>query len=71
MPASLPADKAEVFWDTEKKKWVVRIQVGAEAIRRNLNADRDADEATLKSQAEQTARDEGYEIDTAGITVRR
>lgn len=69
------ADKAEVAWgDGDKKKgWTVRIQVGAEVIRRHPEKApaRDADEAAVRSMAVTTAADEGYELDPASVSIRR
>jgi hypothetical protein len=63
------ADKVELSWDSAKNKWLVRIQVGEEVIRRHCNLKKDADEQTLLAAATQTARDEGYEVDRPQITV--
>jgi hypothetical protein len=48
------ADGAEVSWDSGKSKWLSK----------------DATEAQLRSAAEQTVRDDGYEIDPALIAIR-
>ena len=63
------ADRVEVSWDTDKSKWLVRIASGEEVIRRHCDLPKDADEQTLRSAAQKTARDEGYESD--GINIRR
>jgi hypothetical protein len=65
------ADGAEVSWDAAKSKWVVRISSGDEVMRRHLALPKDASEPQLRAAAEQTVRDDGYEIDAALITVRR
>ena len=66
------ADSASIAWDPQKKKWICRIQVGAEVIRRAAEkVSRDAPEDTLRSVALQTATDEGYELDPARVTVAR
>jgi len=65
------ADNVEVSWGPDKKKWLVRIKIGEEVIRRHCSAPRDADEQKLRSAAEQTVRDEGYEADPAQISIRR
>ncbi|WP_321471833.1 hypothetical protein [uncultured Paludibaculum sp.] len=66
------ANAAEVFWDTDKKTWVVRIQVGGEAVRRTCKGTpQNADEAALHSLALQTAQDEGYELAETAVSVRR
>ena len=66
------ATAAEVFWDAGKKAWVVRIQVGEEAVRRACKgAKRDADEGTLRALAVQTAQDDGYDLAAAAVSVKR
>jgi hypothetical protein len=65
------ADTVEVSWDTSKAKWMVRIQAGEEVIRRHCDLTKNADEQALRSAAEQTLKDEGYELDSAAIAVRR
>ena len=64
------ADKAEVSWDTSKSKWLVRIQSGDEVMRRHCNIPKSATDQQLRAAAEQTVRDDGYDIDPAAITVR-
>jgi hypothetical protein len=63
------ADRVEVSWDNEKSKWLVRIASGEEIIRRHCDLPQDADDQALRSAAQQTARDEGYE--TGGVDIRR
>ncbi len=65
------ADSVEVSWDAAKSKWMVRIQAGEEVIRRHCDLAKSADEPALRAAAEQTLKDEGYEPDSAVITVRR
>jgi hypothetical protein len=65
------ADRVEVSWDSDKSKWLVRIQNGEEVIRRHCNLRRDADEQSLRAAATKTVQDEGYEVDVANISVRR
>lgn len=66
------ATAAEVFWEASKKAWIVRIQVGEEAVRRVCKgAGHDADEDTLRSLALQTAHDDGYDLAAANVSVRR
>jgi hypothetical protein len=64
------ADHAEVSWDTEKSKWVIRISVGEEVIRRYCSLPQTASETELRSAAQSTLRDEGYELDGEAITVQ-
>jgi hypothetical protein len=65
------ADRAEVSWDSERSKWVVRISVGEEVIRRHCSLPPNASEAELRSAAESTLRDEGYELEGEAITVQQ
>jgi hypothetical protein len=64
------ADRVELSWDTEKSKWLVRIESGEEVIRRFWKAPKDADEQTLRSAAAKTVQDEGYEP-VAQVSIRR
>ncbi len=67
----MKADRVEISWDEAKRKWVVRVEVGAEVIRRYCAQPRDADEQSLRAAATQTANDEGYESDAESVSVRR
>ena len=67
----MQADRVEVSWDTNKSKWVVRIQAGEEVIRRHCDLAKNADEQSLRAAAQQTLRDEGYEVDSTAISVAR
>jgi hypothetical protein len=64
-------DRVEVSWDAVKSKWLVRIGSGEEVIRRHFDLPKDADDQTLRSSAQKTVEDEGYEPDVTTITVRR
>ena len=61
------ADRVEVSWDAEKSNWLVRISTGEEVIRRRCQVPKNADEQTLRSAAQQTAKDEGYEAEVISI----
>ena len=65
------ADRVEVSWDTQKSKWVLRIQSGEEVIRRQCKLPQNADEPALRQAAIEMLKDEGYELDGAAITVQR
>ena len=65
------ADRVEVSWDAGKSKWLMRIESGEEVIRRHCKLPKDAVEQTLRSAAQQTVRDEGYEADVAELSIRR
>jgi len=64
------ADHAEVSWDSEKSKWVVRISIGEEVIRRYCSLPQTASETDLRSAAQSTLRDEGYELDGEAIAIQ-
>jgi hypothetical protein len=65
------ADRAEVSWDSEKSKWAIRTSVGEEVIRRYCDLPQNASEPDLRSAAERTLRDEGYELEGAAVTVQQ
>jgi hypothetical protein len=65
------ADQVEVSWDTGKAKWLVRIVNGEEVIRRYCNLPKNADEKAVAAAAQKTVQDEGYEADSAVVSVRR
>jgi hypothetical protein len=65
------ADRVEASWDPGKSKWLVRIQSGEEVLRRYCNIKKDADEQTIRTAAETTTKDEGYEVEPANVTIRR
>jgi hypothetical protein len=67
----MTADRVEVSWDPGKSKWLIRIQSGEEVIRRHTSASKNADDQGLRAAAQKTVRDEGYEFDPAGVTIRR
>lgn len=68
---NIKADKAQVTWDTDKKKWQIRIQAGEEVIKRTAGQSSQADDESLRSLAVQTARDEGYELDASRVVIAR
>ncbi len=65
------ADSVEVSWDNAKSKWVIRIQTGEEVIRRYSTLGKNTDEPALRAAAQETMKDEGYEADSAIISVKR
>jgi chloramphenicol 3-O-phosphotransferase len=65
----LHAERAEVTWDSGKSKWLVRIHVGDEVIRRYWKAAKDTDPETLRTDAVNTARDEGYDLAADKVAV--
>jgi hypothetical protein len=67
----MTADLVEVSWDTEKSKWLIRITEGEEVIRRHCDLPRNADEQSLRTAAQKTVQDEGYEFDPTKLTIKR
>jgi hypothetical protein len=65
----MKADRAEVSWDAQKNKWLVRIIIGEEVIRRFCDDSRTVEPAALRASVLRTVREEGYEIDPASITL--
>jgi len=66
----MKADRVEVSRDEQSNRWLIRIQVGEEVIRRHCDEAKDADKDTLRSVAAKTAVDEGYSIDPSEVVVR-
>lgn len=71
-PRSEPmrADRVEISWDSSKKKWLVRIAVGEEVIRRYCDVPQSADEQKIRAAAQKTLTDEGYE-NASQLVVKR
>lgn len=66
------ASDAEVVWDAEKKHWVVRIRSGEEVVRRPCkNGKQDLGDDELRSLAVETAHEDGYELASDAVTVKR
>jgi hypothetical protein len=65
------ADRVEVSWDRDKDKWLIRIQAGEEVIRRHCDIPRDADEQKIRAAAQKTLVDEGYELNSGQVVVKR
>ena len=66
----MQADRVELSWDTNKSKWLVRIQVGEEVIRRYCDLPKAADQQALEQAARKTLQDEGYETGEA-VRIQR
>lgn len=66
----MQADRTEVSWDSGKSKWLVRISVGEEVIRRYCDLPQSAGENELRAAAQKTLQDEGFETDGAAITIQ-
>ncbi len=65
------ANDAEVFWDAQKKDWIVRIRAGEEVVRRPCKGAHDLPDEQLRSLAVQTANDDGYELGPDTVRVKR
>jgi len=66
----LRADSAQVNWDTDKKRWTVRVKVGEEVIRRLLSGTpQNAGEEVLRSLAVESAKADGYDVDPASVAI--
>jgi hypothetical protein len=50
-------DHVEVSWDTDKSKWLIRIQNGEEVIRRHCDAPKNADDPTLRAAVQKAVED--------------
>ncbi len=66
----MQADNVELLWDDSKSKWLVRIQIGEEVIRRFCNLPKGADERALQQAAQETLKDEGFEA-TQAVAIQR
>jgi hypothetical protein len=65
------ADRVEISWDTNKSKWLIRIQNGEEVIRRHCDAPKNADDQTLRVAVQKAVKDEGYELDLENVEIHR
>jgi hypothetical protein len=62
-------DRVELSWDTGKSKWLVRIEAGAEVIRRYCDLAKDADDNTIRTAAQKTVQDEGFDVNPSSLTI--
>jgi hypothetical protein len=68
----MEVNNAAVTWDADKKRWVIRLQVGGDVIKRpGLKSSHDADDESLRSMAVKVAQDDGYQLNPSAITVSR
>ncbi|MGA7241028.1 MAG: hypothetical protein WBY44_35425 [Bryobacteraceae bacterium] len=68
----LKADNAQVEWDSQKKRWEVHIEIGAEVIKRPLpDHTLESGDDAVRQQAVATANDEGYELDPQTVAIAR
>jgi len=63
------ADRAEVSWDSKKSKWLVRIEMGEEVVRRYCDLPQNADQQALRAAAQKTLQDEGYDAEGVEIAI--
>jgi hypothetical protein len=66
----LSADGAQVNWDTQKKRWSVRVKIGEEVIRRPIpKVPQNAGDEVLRSAAVETAAADGYRVDPGKVDI--
>ncbi|HTU47490.1 MAG TPA: hypothetical protein VMF91_20675 [Bryobacteraceae bacterium] len=65
----MKADHIEVSWSEEHDKWLVRIFVGEEVIRRYSEQPHDIDHITLQTEAIDLAAEEGYQADQQDVVM--
>ena len=65
------ADEVEASWDASKNSWLLRIRMGEEVIRRHCDAAKNADDEIVKSLAQKTLQDEGFDAEPAELKIRR
>ena len=68
------ADSAQVAWDGAKKRWIVRLQIGEEVVKRPCSKTRgthEMDDQALRSLAVETAKDDGYDLDPSDVSIVR
>jgi len=64
-------DEVEASWDAANNSWLLRIRIGEEVIRRHCDSARNADDGTLKSLAQKTLQDEGFDPEPVELKIRR
>ena len=65
----MKADRVEIVRDEKANRWVIKIQVGEEVIRRPCHEPHGADHEILRDVAVKTAADEGYTVDPSSIIL--
>ena len=63
------ADRVEVTWDKSRSAWLIRITNGEEVIRRYRKLPKNPNEQALRSVAQKTLQDEGFEPDATNIAL--
>lgn len=59
----------QISRDEPGNRWLIRIQVGEEVIRRHSTEPKDASEAALRAAVIKTVNDEGYTIDPSDVVI--
>ena len=67
----LRADTAKIEWNSDKKQWHVELTIGAEVIKRWLKNPHETGDDQLKTLAVESAKDEGYDLDSGRVSVSR
>jgi hypothetical protein len=65
----MKADRVQISRDEPGNRWLIRIQVGEEVIRRHSTEPKDASEAALRAAVVKTVNDEGYTIDPSDVVI--
>lgn len=65
----MKANQIEVVWNEQHGKWLIRITVGDEVIRRYSEQTPDVDHITLQKEAIDLAAEEGYTFDQADVII--
>jgi hypothetical protein len=63
----MKADRVEVSRDEQAKRWLIRIRIGEEVIRRPCREAMNADQTVLRNAAVKIATDEGYDVDPSNV----
>ena len=67
----LSADSAQVNWDTQKKRWSVRVKIrgGDHPEADSGDSPRRRGREVLRSAAVETAKADGYQVDPAKVDI--
>lgn len=63
----MKADRVEISRDESSSRWLVRIQIGEEVVRRYCDGMANADPESVRRMAAKTVADEGYSVDPSEI----
>ena len=67
----MKADRVDISRDEQGKRWLIRIQVGAEVIRRHCDEAKSADDDSLRRAAADVAAAEGYTVEPSSVVVSK